>query len=201
MASGLGRLVVAVSVNGGDLSRAVEDLYEANWGRPSSRARFEVEGLSIEVLTWRPAENPEGVALYATVGASEKTLPGHDSTHRMEFFIGLLPGRDEVAGPLAALGLYSAREGVALDHGHTVPSDTPLWPGCRMSSLLVIRTRDDYLRALELPRGLHVEFLQAIPIYDSERSFKHRYGTDALLELWESAGVPFWNPERAPYPT
>ena len=51
----------------------------------------------------RGDSNPEGVTLYAT------------------------------ASPLAALGLYSARESVALDHGHTVTAGGPQWTGSSMA--------------------------------------------------------------------
>lgn len=49
--------------------------------------------------------NPEGVALYATLGASARPMVGRDANLRVEIFLGLVPERDEVASPLAALGL------------------------------------------------------------------------------------------------
>lgn len=180
---------------------AVRDLYRAHWGEPSRRAPFEVGELSIEVYKWAADANPEGVALYATIGASAWPLAGRDPNHRVEFFLGLAPERDDVASALAALGLYSAREGVALDHGDTVPADGPLWPGTPMETLLVLRPLRDFLPPpppLELPDGLHVDFLQAVPLFDAEGAFKAEHGAAALLDRWEKAGVPFWNPERAP---
>ena len=44
---------------------------------------------------------------------------------------------------------------------------------------------------------MHVEFLQAIPIYESERRFKNQHSAEALLERWEDAQVRFWDPRRA----
>jgi len=187
-----------VAVRAMTVTEAVRDLYRAHWGEPSRRARFEVGEFSIEVYKWAADANPEGVALYATVGASEQPMAGHDPNHRVEFFVGLVPERDDVASALAALGLYSAREGVALDHGHTVPADGPLWPGTQMETFLVLRPLSDFLPALELSDGLHVDFLQAVPLFDAERAFKAEHGAEALLDRWEKAGVPFWNPERAP---
>ena len=150
------------------LADAVRDLYRARWGEPTRQAHFEVEEFAIDVLKWDADANPEGVTLYVTVGAGARPLPGRDPCHRVEFFAGLLPAQDGIASPLAALGLYSAREGVALDHGHTVPGGSPLWPGSSMHTCLVVRSRDDFLPPLELPDGLHVEFLQAIPLFDPE---------------------------------
>ena len=64
-------------------------------------------------------------------------------------FVGLVPERDDVASALAALGLYSAREGV-VDHGHAVPADEPLWPGTEMRSFIVLRPLGNFLPPLEL---------------------------------------------------
>lgn len=177
---------------------AVRDLYRVHWGGPSRQARFEVGEFNIEVLKWAADANPEGVALYATLGASARPMAGRDPNHRVEFFLGLVPERDDVASALAALGLYSAREGTALDHGHTVPADEPLWPGTEMRAFLVLRPLSDFLLPLQLPDGLHVDFLQAVPLFDTERAFKAEHGAEALLQRWEREGVPFWDPERAP---
>jgi Suppressor of fused protein (SUFU) len=175
---------------------AVRDLYRARWGEPSRRAQFSVGDLDIEVLKWNAGTSTEGVALYATLGASSRPTKGRDPNHRVEFFVGLLPEKDEVASSLAALGLYSAREGIELDHGHTVPADIPLWPGSKMSAFLVMRPRVDFLPALDLSEGLHVEFLHAIPIFESDRAFKSKYGAEAMMKRWEEAGVAFWDPGR-----
>jgi len=189
-----------VAVRGRDVivTDAVRDLYRAHWGEPSRQARFEVGEFDIEVYKWAADANPEGVALYATIGASARPMAGRDPSHRVEFFLGLVPERDDVASALAALGLYSAREGTELDHGHTVPADGPLWPGTPMQTFLVLHPLSDFLPPLELPDGLHVDFLQAVPLFDAERAFKAEHGAEALLARWERDGVPFWNPERAP---
>jgi hypothetical protein len=123
-------------------------------------------------------------------------MANRDPDHRVEFFVGLVPARDGIASALAGLGLYPAREGVALDHGHTVPAREPLWPGAQMRSFLVVRPRPNFLPALELQGGLHVEFFQAIPLFDAEVAFKRKYGAEALLRRWEEADVHFWDSER-----
>ena len=179
---------------------AVRDLYRARWGEPARQARFDVGEYGIEVLKWDADANPEGVNLYATVGASTRPLIGRGPKHRVEFFVGLVPAQDGIASALAALGLYSEREGVALDEGHTVPGGGSLWPGSQMRAFLVMRPSPDFLPALQLPDGLHVEFLQAIPIFDSELAFKADRGADALMRRWKDVGVPFWNSDREPEP-
>jgi Suppressor of fused protein (SUFU) len=84
----------------------------------------------------------------------------------------LIPEKDDVASPLAALALYHARKGASVGHGDTVAAEQPLWPGTEMRRFLVVRPRDDYLPPLNLTDDLHVEFLQAIPIFESELEYK-----------------------------
>jgi hypothetical protein len=179
------------------IADAVRDYYSAHWGVPSRRAWFYTGDFEIEVHKWVADATPEGVALYATIGASTRPMLGRDPNHRVEFFLGLLPERDDVASALGALGVYPARERVALEHGHTVPADAPLWPGTEMKAFILLRPLGRLLPPLEVSDGSHVEFLQAVPLYEAERAFSSEHGAEALLDRWEKTGIPFWNPERA----
>lgn len=188
----------AVAVN---VVEAVRNLYRAHWGEPSRQAGFAKDNHQIEIGKWDASANGEGVTIYATLGASAADMPGAARGHRVEYFVGLEPGRDEVASALAALGLYARREGEQVDHGHTVPADGPLWSGTSMSTFLVLRQVGEILPALTLPDGVHVEFLQAVPIFDSERHFKSTHSVEDLLRRWEDVGTPFWDPRRHPEPS
>jgi hypothetical protein len=161
---------------------------------------FEIDDLAIRVLKWDAGTNGEGVAMYATLGASTWSLAGRDRSHRVEFFVGLAPAQDGIARALAALGLYGVRDEVALDHGHTVPGGGPLWPGSAMRSFLVLRPLAGFLEPLAPSDGLHVEFLQAVPIYESEKAFKSEHGVDSLLRRWEDTSLAFWDSNRDPDP-
>lgn len=178
----------------------VRDLYLAQWGQPSRTANFRVGEFEVDVLKWNAETTPEGVNLYATVGASARPTVGRDHLHRAEFFIGLLPAMDAVASPLAALALYSAREQVSVDHGHTVPAEGPLWSGTEMHRFLVMRPISDIIQPLTLVDGTHIDFLQALPIFDAELAYKNDHSAEALLERWEQSQVPFWDPNRRPPP-
>jgi hypothetical protein len=175
-------------------------VYQARWGETTRKAEFRAGQYHIEVLKWDSSVNGEGVDIYATLGASVADMPGAESGHRVEYFIGLNPACDDIASALAALGLYAMRESENVDHGHTIPADGPLWSGTEMSALLVLRQFGDILPALALPNGIHVDFLQAVPVFDSERRFKASFGTDALLQRWETMGTPFWDPRRGAEP-
>jgi Suppressor of fused protein (SUFU) len=182
------------------IAGAVRDLYVARWGEPSRKAAFRVAGLEVEIYKWDAEATTEGVALYATIGASAYPVAGRDPKHRVEYFLGLLPPQDAIASPLASLALYSVREGVAVGHGDTVPADGPLWPGTDMRRLLVLRPLGEIISPMELPDGMHVEFMQAIPIFESELAYKARHSAAGLLGHWRDSGMAFWNPGRLPDP-
>lgn len=179
---------------------AVRDLYRARWGDPSLEAAFRSSDDQIEVLKWDAATNGLGVDVYATLGASNEDMPGTERGHRVEYFVGLSPGRDAVASALAALGLFARREGDFVGHGHTVPAGGPPWPGAQLSAFLVLAQTGEILPALELANGAHVDFLQAIPLFEPERRWKVAQGVQALMDRWDAAGTPFWDPNRRAQP-
>lgn len=183
------------------VTEGVRDLYVASWGPPSRSARFTAPGgLEAHICKWDKDAIGEGVALYATIGASAHPMPGMDPKHRVEYFLGLNPPRDQVASPFAALALYSAREAVSVGSGDSVPADKPLWPGTKMRRFLIVHPVEYILAPLELPDNVHVNFLQAIPIYDSELAYKSERGVQGLLDLWSESKVRFWDPDRSPVP-
>jgi Suppressor of fused protein (SUFU) len=170
------------------------------WGEPSRTAHFRMEGKEIDVYKWAVGVNPEGVCLYATVGMSDYVLAGYDLTHRLELFIGLLPEQDAIARPLAMLALSPVIRGTHLAANHTMTFPEPLWPNTDMRGFLVRRAVVEIVPSLVLD-ALHIEFLQAIPIFPSELAFKTEHGADALLQKWQDAKVPFWDPNRSAHPT
>jgi hypothetical protein len=164
-------------------------------GDPDRRAAFEVAGHSAEVYKWAAARNPEGVTLYTSIGGCEFT--GHDySEHRTEFVVGLLPEQDEVAWPVARLALSAILNGAVLRPGNTITYPEPLWPGTEMRSFLVRWPNSPLIPDLQLAGGVHVAFLQAIPLFDHEVEYKIAHDPDALLDAMEHEDVPFWDPNR-----
>ncbi len=176
----------------------VKQHYTSALGEPSRRASFQIDAYSAEVYKWSADQNPQGVALYASIGASRDPLTGMDSSHRVEFFIGFLPEQDSVARPLAMVALDPVLHGSTLGHGETVTYPEPLWPGTEMCSFLILRPQTHVIPDLMLPGGLHVEFMQLVPLFPSELEFKIAHDEDELMEELERAGVPFWEPDREP---
>lgn len=181
----------------------VREHYWSIWGPPSRSATFTTPDDRVEVYKWNADKNPEQVNLYATCGASVHAPDAYHPGHRLEFFIGLLPERDEIARVMALVALDSRLHGEQLDHGHSLTYPEPLWTGSAFHSLLVARPVENVVQTLVTGdgQGLHVEFLQVIPVYPSELRFKSEYGVEALMRLWEDKQVPFWNPDRVVEPS
>lgn len=180
--------------------QAVKDHYVNLWGEPSRNAHFKIMGKETDLFKWDADSNPQGVFVYATAGMSEYPLAEYDPTHRLELFTGLLPARDHIANPLSMLALSPVIRNTHLAANHTMTFPEPLWPGTEMHGFLVRKPRVEIVPPLDLDE-IHIEFLQAIPIFPTEVAYKTKHGADALIQAWYDANVPFWNPDRAPLPT
>jgi hypothetical protein len=178
------------------IEKKVRDFYLSRWEAPSRQARFDVDRLQIEIYKWDKEASREGVTIYATIGASAYPLRGYGEGHRLEIILGLDPSHDEIASALAALGLYAVRENAVIGHGHTVPAGKPLWPGTRMQTFLLLNPRLSFVAPIEVDENVHVHFLQAVPIFETERMIVAELGVDELLNRWERDVVEFWKGDR-----
>lgn len=177
------------------LIQSIREHYENLWGEPSREAHFKIMGKETDLFKWDADLNPEGVFLYATAGMSEYPLTGYAPTHRLELFTGLLPERDEIANPLSMLALSPVIRNKHLAANHTMTFPEPLWQGTEMRSFLVRKPKVEIVPTLTI-KDVHIEFLNAIPIFPSEVAFKSKHGADALIQVWYEARVPYWNPDR-----
>jgi hypothetical protein len=176
------------------VDETVRDAYRRLWGEPAREAVFERAGHKIRVFKWTPESSQEGVFLYATLGASDRSIT--DEAHRVEYLMGLMPERDYVASHLASLALYAHEFDTSLGHGHTVPGEEALWPGTAMHHLLVVRQAHSIIEPVPVTKSTHVEFMQVIPIFEEEVRFNAEHGIEALLSYWSNQEVPFWDSNR-----
>lgn len=171
--------------------------YARHWGHPSQEFEYTIGPETYEVYRWNAETHPEGVNLYATNGAS--AYAPASKKHRFEIFLGLLPAADEAARTLAMAASLPSRQKADLGDGHTIAFEEPVWPGTAMRSLLLARPTEEILPDVLLGERLHVEFLQALPLYDSELALKKKEGAESLLDRLRAARVPFWDPARAAF--
>jgi hypothetical protein len=179
----------------------VKEHYRRIWDEPSRTASFRFSGHEVEVLKWNADRNPEQVNMYATAGASDQVPLGYPADHRVEFYVGLIPAKDEVAKALAMLAFEAIANKAELGHGHSVAFSEPLWKGTTMTGFLLLRPIVEVVPPLLLADGVHVEFLQAIPVFQSEVSFKAERKAEGLVEHWKAAGTAFWDPDRRAEPS
>jgi hypothetical protein len=165
----------------------------ARWGAPDRRAEFTRPPFTVHVLKYLGSSTGEGVVIYVTA-----TTGPSPSDHLFEFMVGLDEARDDIASALAALAVY-AREH-AVHSGDTVPADMPLWPGTAMQRFLVMAQREAVVGPFDLD-GRHVEYLQAIPMYESEVPAKLRLGAHHFLDELRTQRLGFWQAERMPLPS
>ncbi len=179
------------------MEEAVRGHYIALWGKPARTAWFDYpEGYRIWVYKWNPNPPPDELVFYATLGGSLHPMEGgRDPSHRIEIVIGLSSDHDDIAGTLASVADYPARNKTSLDHGHTVPGEKPLWEGTGMSDFLLLG-QDDVITPLELPDRIHVHFLLAVPLYRDELEFKRQNGLETFLQ--RSRKVEIWDADRGP---
>jgi hypothetical protein len=178
----------------------VEQRYLNVLGEPSRRASFRTDDRRVDVWKWDPSERTKFVTIYASIGASAHALHEDEPLHRVEVFAGLAPPNDDVASSLAAVALEPMRTNSPLGHGITVSYPDPLWPATEMRSFLVLHPRVALIESLRRPGGMHVEFLQIVPVHSSEVEHVVSHGVDSLLDMWEASRLMFWDPDRAPVP-
>lgn len=174
----------------------VRSYYVAEWGAPDREAVFEKEDFTVQVLKWRSSEITQGVNFYATAGASNYPLPGRQDEHRREFFAALTPEFDNIASPLARLGIYAQLTGNEMSAGHTYRALQGLADGTAFAGFAILEPVDNYPAPVHLADGRHVEFLLAVPLHDNELDHAASKSVGDLLRRMEDVGAPLWNPYR-----
>jgi hypothetical protein len=155
--------------------------------------RLRAVGRRIDVHRWDVGSTDEGVTLYGTVGASSRA----HAAHRVEFVIGLLPMEDSVALSLAALATFPVFSG-PITAGETVTLPDPVMAGSPAHTYLVVSRKESILPQLGLGDGTHIEFLQVLPIHESELELKRRYSAEWLVSRIFDEGLSLSAPTRPP---
>lgn len=174
----------------------VRDHYLAAFGPPTGSDAIRRDGVDIEICRW-PAPPGYPGTLVATLGGAAVISPPPFESHRLEFYALLSPSLPLIGHVLADLATYPLSERAGLGDSHTVDFQRPLSDLNGMHHVLLIRPNDDFLPSLtSTVSDVHVEFLEVIPVFESEVVFKKKHGVGVLFETWEGRDVPFWNPGR-----
>ncbi|GAB6900541.1 suppressor of fused domain protein [Kineosporia succinea] len=171
---------------------------------PGPQAAASVTFLGTTALTViRFGPDASGLVRYATVGVSE--APMHPPTAsvvdpvlgpRAELVLSLRPGRDEVLRTLAVLAATPQVEGLVLTAGATIDLGQPLWPGARLSAVL-LGEEAGLVPDLELPDPMEpVRFHPVLPMTADEAALARARGAAHLRQLWLDAGTDLRDPDR-----
>lgn len=174
---------------------AVRSHYLSIFGEPTRRGLFvSRDGPRIEIMKWDPIASGEDVNIYATAGAC---VALDAAVSRCEFFMGLLPEADDVAGCLAEVAMHGLGNRQMPGYGSTIRLSSPLWRGSQMQSVLVTSNGVNLIPHLKEP--VHVEFLQLVPLYPEELHLVRDRGEEYLWKGFRKAQVRYWNPYRDRY--
>lgn len=145
-----------------------------------------------------------GVVRYVTVGVS--AAPMHPATAtvadpvrgpRAELLLSLGAPRDAVLRCLAVLAATPQVEGLVLAPGITVDLQQPLWPGARVTAVML---GDAGGLVPDLDPGLvdvePVHFYPVLPMTPDEAALSRARGAAHLRQLWLDAGTDLRDPDR-----
>jgi hypothetical protein len=165
----------------------------------------------LDVLRFGP--DADGVVRYATVGVSRRAMHPPTATvadplrgPRAELLLSLRPGRDQGLRSLAVLAATPDVEGVVLGAGVTLDLQTPLWPGAKVSAVLIGEPGglipDLPLTADLLPAGTDLQGVQPVrfhpvlPMTAGEAALSRAKGAGQVQQLWLDAGTDLRDPDR-----
>lgn len=174
------------------ITRLVSSLYERRYGEPDRTAEYKAsDGRRVLVYKWRESRTGEGVAMYRTAGSATILRNGN---HGCEFFLGLTPEVDDVVEALAEVATTGAGRTSPPLSGDTVTLSFPLWKGTSMRSLLF--TDGTELTPRYSDSTHQIDFIQLVPLFESELRYKKSNGEAALWRKFEEQQVPYWSSVR-----
>jgi hypothetical protein len=146
---------------------------------------------------------PAGLVRYVTVGVSNSPMHSPTATvvdpvrgPRAELILSLSAPRDEVLRALAVLAASPQVEGLVLTAGATLDLQQPLWPGARVTAVL-LGDAAGLVPDLALPDLDPVRFYPVLPMTADEAALARARGAAHLRELWLEAGTDLRDPDRS----
>ncbi|MCB4811062.1 suppressor of fused domain protein [Methylovorus menthalis] len=167
------------------------DHYFKKFGSPSREAEFSTQKNSIKVLKWDQDKTGEGVAIYATEGASN--IHG-DENNGCEFFLGIAPEVDDVVDAIAEAALHGNGTLLIPNSGDSINLSYPLWVGTEAHSFM-FTNGDEIIEPINIVNK-KIIFIQLVPIFESELKYKNDHSEIDLWKRFEALEVAYWNAKR-----
>ncbi|WP_285248847.1 suppressor of fused domain protein [Pseudarthrobacter sp. efr-133-R2A-89] len=151
-------------------------------------------GRRMGVFEWPAGTTRLGVHLYASAGAGHYGEAHHG--HAVELFTGVKPGGQDVLEAFSTMALNVRDAGTVPQHGVFVAGDWKIIKGRGFTGWVLTERPDDFMPQLDLP-GVHVVFLDALPVFPEEADYRHGNRSDDLFDIWEAEEVKSWDLNRA----
>lgn len=171
-----------------DLESMILAHYVQNFGAPSRVRDVSEDAGKLRIAEWICPTRRGEKFVYATIGQSNTTVPGKSGDHRIEMMVTLSARSDSAALHLASAAFIIVTGGAMLDVSHTVTFDNPIIEGEEYYSFVLSPTYVPSIPSLVL-KTLHVQFLQATPIYPEEARFIGEHGAREFHLLCVRHGV------------
>jgi hypothetical protein len=169
------------------------DYYRSLYGEPIRKAEFKSpDGDIVQVFKWDEGQTDEGVTIYATLGASR--ILG-DSFESCEFFIGLTPSVDSIAGALAEIALHGNGTKGIPNSGDTTTLVHELWEGTQAKTFM-FTDGDGIIPPIKDESERQIRFIQLVPLFERELDYKKKHDEEALWEKFEKVDARYWDSNR-----
>lgn len=163
------------------------------YGEPVREAEYKSpEGALLQVFKWDESQTDEGVTMYATLGANRNL---GDSTESCEFFIGMTPEADSITDALAEIALHGNGTTDIPNSGDTTTLAYELWLSTKAKTFL-FTDGDEIISPIKNDSGKQIWFIQLVPLFENELTYKKAHGEEALWEKFEEFEVPYWDSSR-----
>lgn len=170
----------------------IEAHYVSIFGEPDKKQVYQTKTNSFNVLFWSPQKTGEDVYIFATIGAySVMGTP----VHGCEFFFGLTDLPNSLADSLAEVALDGNGTGRIPSSGDTISLAFPLWDGTQAQTYMFTDGGEEIIPNLRRGDTI-IEFVQLVPLFSSEVSYKKAHGDAALWQYFEHNEIAYWEPDR-----
>jgi len=191
-----------------NVDKLVMKHYIQYWGEPIEVNKLDWPqegglGGSFRIVKFVPQADEKRI--YATVGLSAQAMPARLPTPndafepRAELFIYADLETNSLIELLTALVVYPFENQTFLWTRQTILGKSPVTDHSKMTSVYITSPyfEEESFHSLHI-NDHHIQMLWIVPIYESEREYKIKYGWQALEELFEEKELDIWSLQRDP---
>lgn len=181
----------------------LERHYNNFWGRAGKMINISRGDQCLQILRWEQVSHPDGLNVYATVGASIQQLSRGSHKDGFELFLGISPDMDsfEISALLLSVVFeyLDNNEGPMKDHPLLFHGQSYLVANVGVRGIIIVDQHDDAWRPfrnsispLRDSKMNTVHFFEIAMITGSEVEFATKHGVDELVNDWHRRKIAYW---------